>query len=226
MSIATLQYRLHHDLLHTLLSLKVKLTLLDDYSRTSAELSRSAFYAIDVRVSALSAHSASPHTRPTPLLRVCHACRDVAVRCARLAWSSTHNIFRGAPSALRASPLAPIAFGREAIKAAAGGDAFRRQLRWHSGRNRQKSRVVSALHVLPHGRRRLRRRRQLRWQKGLERGLLHFSALHVLPLRRWRDGRCGLRRRGSRLLTRLRLRRRLRLGLGLGLGVGLGLGLG
>ena len=92
MSIATLQYRLHHDLLHTLLSLKVKLTLLDDYSRTSAELSRSAFYAIDVRVSALSAHSASPHTRPTPLLRVCHACRDVAVRCARLAWSSTHNI--------------------------------------------------------------------------------------------------------------------------------------
>ena len=67
MSIATLQYRPHHDLLHSTHSpLSESQTYSTRYySRTSAGLSRSAFYAIDVRLRALRSLRVSAHAPDT-----------------------------------------------------------------------------------------------------------------------------------------------------------------
>ena len=123
MSIATLQYRLHHDLLHTLLSLKVELTLLDTtLSRTPlvggaieirflAGLSRCAFYAIDVR---------SPRSPLTPRLRTrarhhsfAYAMRAAMWPCDALAWlghrRTTYSAVRPPRSAHHHWPPSPSA---------------------------------------------------------------------------------------------------------------------
>ena len=118
MSIATLQYRPHHDLLHSTHSpLSESQTYSTRYySRTSAGLSRSAFYAIDVRLRALRSLRVSAHA---PHHSFAYAMRAAMWPCDALAWlghrrttysavrppRSAHHHWAPSPSAAKLSKL-------------------------------------------------------------------------------------------------------------------------